>query len=42
MKRILFLAGFLAVVTVSFSSCASMKRDCQGNKHTRLRNGIYL
>lgn len=42
MKRILFLAGALAVLMVSISSCASMKKDCQGNKHTRLKNGIYL
>jgi hypothetical protein len=32
----------MAIVTVSMSSCVSMKRDCQGKKHTRLSNGIYL
>jgi len=42
MKRIFFLAGALAVLMVSISSCASVKKDCQGVKHTRLKNGIYL
>jgi hypothetical protein len=42
MKRTFFLFGALAVLVVSISSCATMKRDCQGNKHTRLKNGIYL
>jgi hypothetical protein len=42
MKRILFISGVLAVLMVSVSSCASMKKDCQGNKHVRLKNGIYL
>ena len=42
MKRIFLwlLAG--SVMMVSISSCATMKRDCQGNKHVRLKNGIYL
>lgn len=44
MKRILFLSGLLAVLMVSISSCATakMKRDCQGGKHYRQSNGIYL
>jgi hypothetical protein len=42
MKRFLLLTGALAVMMVTISSCASMKRDCQGNKHYRLSNGIYL
>ncbi|HEX2535076.1 MAG TPA: hypothetical protein VHK69_15130 [Chitinophagaceae bacterium] len=42
MKRIFLclLAG--TVLMVSVSSCATMKRDCQGNKHVRLKNGVYL
>jgi hypothetical protein len=42
MKRILlcFLAG--AVMALMLSSCAATKRDCQGNKHYRLKNGIYI
>ena len=42
MKRILFLFGALAVLMVTISSCAATKRDCQGNKKTRLPNGIYI
>lgn len=42
MKRMLLIFGILAVVMVTVSSCASMKRDCQGRKHQRLANGIYL
>ena len=42
MKRILFISGALAVLMVSISSCASVKKDCQGNKHYKLKNGIYL
>jgi len=42
MKRVLLAFGLVAVFTVSMSSCVSMKRDCQGKKHTRLSNGIYL
>lgn len=42
MKRVFFLFGILAVMTVAFSSCAATKRDCQGNKKTRLSNGIWI
>lgn len=42
MKRIFFLFGALAVLMVTISSCATMKRDCKGNKHYRQPNGIYL
>lgn len=44
MKRILFLVGSLAVLMAGISSCAStkMKKDCQGNRHYRQANGIYL
>lgn len=42
MKRVVLLLGCLAVMTVSMTSCVSMKRDCQGGKHKRLPNGIYL
>lgn len=44
MKRILFLTGSLVLLMVSISSCAStkMKKDCQGNRHYRQANGIYL
>jgi hypothetical protein len=36
------LLGLGAILTVSISSCATMKRDCQGNRHVKLKNGIYL
>ncbi len=42
MKRILFIIVVMATVAFVFSSCAATKRDCQGNKHYRLKNGIYL
>ena len=39
-----FLLGLTTVIVVTFvlSSCAATKRDCQGVKHYRLKNGIYL
>ncbi|HPG12420.1 MAG TPA: hypothetical protein PLU37_12885 [Chitinophagaceae bacterium] len=42
MKKLLFCLALAAVVVAMFSSCAATKRDCQGNKHYRLKNGIYL
>ncbi|HEU4633875.1 MAG TPA: hypothetical protein VFS22_07820 [Flavisolibacter sp.] len=42
MKRILIFCSVLAVLMVAISSCAATNRDCQGVKHTRLKNGIYL
>jgi hypothetical protein len=35
-----FMAG--AVTIFMMASCAATKRDCQGVKHHRLKNGIYL
>lgn len=39
-----FLLGFATVIVMTFvlSSCAATKKDCQGVKHYRLKNGIYL
>jgi hypothetical protein len=42
MKKFFLAMGLIALITVTMSSCVSMKRDCQGRKHTRLANGIYL
>jgi hypothetical protein len=42
MKRIFVFFGLFAVLMVTVSSCASMKRDCQGRKHYRTANGIYV
>jgi hypothetical protein len=42
MKKFFFLLGLGAVITVSVTSCSTMKKDCQGNRHVRLKNGIYI
>lgn len=42
MKKFLLCLTVVALVAFVFSSCAATKRDCQGNKHYRLKNGIYL
>ncbi|MFD2919365.1 hypothetical protein ACFS6H_06545 [Terrimonas rubra] len=42
MKKFFLLATLVGSLVVMFSSCAATKRDCQGVKHTRLKNGIYL
>jgi hypothetical protein len=42
MKKFLFTLGIMAVLTFVFSSCAATKRDCQGNKKVRLKNGIWM
>ena len=31
-----------AVLTLMLSSCAATKRDCNGVKHYKLKNGIYI
>ncbi len=36
---ILFAA--ILLITVA-TSCSSTKKDCQGVRHTKLKNGIYL
>ena len=41
MKKLLFFLG-LAVFFGSISACTTMKRDCQGVRHTKLKNGIYI
>ncbi|HWI89686.1 MAG TPA: hypothetical protein VNT20_00370 [Flavisolibacter sp.] len=43
MKRVFLLLGLSAVLMVTISSCAAtMKRDCQGKRHYRTANGIYV
>lgn len=42
MKKLLLYLAAVIVVTFVLSSCAATKRDCQGVKHVRLKNGIYL
>jgi len=34
------IAGLVLIFTIT--SCTATKRDCQGVKHYRLKNGIYL
>lgn len=42
MKKLLFVLFAGLFITAVCTSCSSMKKDCQGNKHYRLKNGIYL
>lgn len=42
MKKVFLLATLVGLFIIMLSSCAATKRDCQGVKHTRLKNGIYL
>jgi hypothetical protein len=43
MKKIFF--AFCALLVLSTTSCVagkSMKRDCQGGKHVKLKNGVWI
>ncbi|WP_262707877.1 MULTISPECIES: hypothetical protein [Chitinophagaceae] len=40
--RKLFLIFALIVFASSLTSCVTMKRDCQGGRHVKLKNGIYI
>jgi len=42
MKKMIFLLGLGAIIIAGISSCTTMKKDCQGNRHVRLKNGIYI
>jgi hypothetical protein len=42
MKKLLFLLLAGSVMAMTLSSCAAAKRDCNGRKHTKMKNGIYL
>ena len=42
MKRSLLYLIIVVAGVFMLSSCTATKRDCQGNKHVRLKNGIYL
>lgn len=42
MKKLMLCLAVMAVTMFVLTSCAATKRDCQGNKHVRLKNGIYL
>jgi hypothetical protein len=42
MKKLML--GLLAatVMVMMLSSCGSVKRDCQGNKHYKQKGGFYM
>lgn len=40
--RKLFLILAVIVFASSLTSCVTMKRDCQGVRHVKLKNGIYI
>ena len=42
MKKLMLCLFAGVVIAFMLSSCAATKRDCQGNKHYRLKNGIYM
>jgi hypothetical protein len=42
MRKIFFLLGLGAILSFGITSCATMKKDCQGVRHTKLKNGIYI
>jgi len=42
MKKILLFVIAGSVMAMVLSSCAASKRDCQGVRHTKLKNGIYI
>ncbi|HEY6954500.1 MAG TPA: hypothetical protein VI385_04615 [Flavisolibacter sp.] len=42
MKKTLFIFGSLVLIMAGISSCTSMKKDCQGRRHYRTANGIYV
>jgi hypothetical protein len=42
MKRFLLSIIGVSTVIIFLSSCAAVKKDCRGNKHYRLSNGIYM
>jgi hypothetical protein len=45
MKKFFFAICALAILSLSTSSCVagkSMKRDCQGGRHVKLKNGVWI
>lgn len=42
MKKLMLFVIAGSVAIAMLSSCAASKRDCQGVRHTKLKNGIYL
>jgi hypothetical protein len=42
MKKVLLCFAFGAMVAFVLSSCAASKKDCNGVRHYKTKNGIYL
>lgn len=42
MQKLMLCLAIVAFTAFVFTSCASVKRDCTGVKHYKLKNGIYL
>jgi hypothetical protein len=45
MKKIFFVVSALIILSVTTTSCVagkSMKRDCQGGRHVKLKNGVWI
>ncbi|MDX1954619.1 MAG: hypothetical protein SFU20_03745 [Chitinophagaceae bacterium] len=42
MKKVILALATGAVLLVMFSSCTSMRKDCNGVKHYKTKNGIYI
>jgi hypothetical protein len=42
MKKLMFIIVTGTLMAFLFSSCAATKRDCNGVRHYKLKNGIYL
>jgi hypothetical protein len=40
--RIMLLVSTIALATLLLTSCAATKRDCQGVKHYKHKNGFYI
>jgi hypothetical protein len=42
MKKIMLLIIAGSVMAFMLSSCAASKKDCQGVRHYKMKNGIYI
>jgi hypothetical protein len=42
MKKLLLSLCAVAMFSVMITSCSASKKDCQGTKHYKMKNGIYL
>lgn len=42
MKKVLVYLSVVAILAVIMTSCANVKRDCQGNKKYKHAGGFYM